>query len=598
MTCKYKYTTADRVCRHPVDGQESGGLCIFHSQKSPGKYEQFLKDLAVLIDETEARDSSAEYYDFEGFVFRETNFSGKVFSKPANFQRCKFGDYANFQNCVFTNNTNFRYSEFGDHANFQDSIFGDHTNFQDGTFGNHANFWKIKFGNNTNFRGRQFGIESRFWESVFGTGASFWKSVFSSDANFSRADFGDRAEFGMSTFGENAQFCESSFGKFANFSKSNFGTNADFSKSKFDHKARFLENTMGNGAIFDSCEFSGDTLFQSSVFKGGASFEKCKIDGQFEFFEVKLKGIGKFNEIAGSGTLLLSSIVAPESGAPLLQFRKTKSITGRIFLNDFSLTRTSFLLSHLEAFHFGSVSWHGRIDAPPWDRKRKILTRKIVMYFGRDFRKGRSRNNRIMKNIRKFLMGKTLFQGLNHIRAWKTKRKLIIWDETRARPFRKEENANVEDLYTQLRRMFDAAKKYAYADACHYGELEMRRLSQGRIARHLGWEAWYKRIADYGMNWIKPISWAIGIWFLLILPGYAEALHNSGRLAYLTYCCDIFFLPEIKVVTEYYFRNSIFAPVKQLEVGPIALFSSFLSKLLVPVCFGFSVFAVRRKFRF
>jgi hypothetical protein len=388
-----------------------------------------------------------------------------------------------------------------------------------------TDFSKSTFSGNADFYDSSFAVNANFYDSSFSGVADFEISAFSGNANFNKSSFSKQPIFRACKFNGHASYSESVFSKGADFRVSSFSKNTDFRASRFSDRADFAESDFYDDAHFRESTFSDETIFYRISFYGVADFEKSTFSGKVDFDESSFSKRADFSRLNGDGQLIFNKVSCKTANGPLMKFCDINVFKGSILLKNMNLKKTSFMQSNLDGFRFSNVTWE------------------------RD-------------------------EG----------REMMLADEKEALEADGDEKIkDVMRLYTLLKTRFFEQKNFVHSDACHYGELEMRRELKGRLS----WEYLYKLVSDYGQNWCDPLLFAILIWVICLLCiGISDLLIGDSV--------------NLMLQLEYYIRFNLYMPVPAKKFGDISFpvaFFSWVSKILTSVLLVMSAFAVKRKFR-
>lgn len=179
----------------------------------------------------------------------------------ANFYNAKILNDTEFTGCIFQKKANFKYSKFQNSANFRFSTFQNIANFESSIFLRGSYFLKANFKDTTNFNFTSFGNNTSFNRVLFQKNAMFFSTTFNGDVDFMSAVFQNNAVF-----------------NFANFQNYAF-----FNETKFQNIVSFENSTFRRGANFGNCNFGSLSNFQSLKGKGELSFSYAQMSNVLNF---------------------------------------------------------------------------------------------------------------------------------------------------------------------------------------------------------------------------------------------------------------------------------------------------------------------------
>ena len=354
------------------------------------------------------------------------------------------------------------------------------------------------------FIGARFRDQANFQGALFQQGATFFGCVFDGAADFSWCHIGGKAYFWRSRFTGPVTFSNTTIEAnevpdsqrlppgHANFSWAFFSGGADFGRSQFGGKTWFWRTVFCADVTFEEANFQAVVIF------GGREYEVSL--SASDFHDGRLLGL-----LIGAGLMTPD----PETEPP--RFWHFKDVTNAENLKRL-LNEKRFDPRQVEEI---VAVWKGRAkpmfagtgDAP-------------VPFRGAVFGKPEE------SEFGEVGLERCLFAGCDVSKVDFTD---VRWDRLPTlfllggrRAVRDEHYANtvggyrlVEKLYRQLRKNYESKGAYAEAGDFHYGEMEMRRLAQPVVLRHVSLTALYKYLSGYGEQHGLALFWLLFFVFVL-----------------------------------------------------------------------------------
>jgi hypothetical protein len=462
------------------EGCDEVPVCLMHSldpaKAEPKLNKSFQRQIDAIL--TAAGPNSA---DFTQFVFlccdyhkhqflATCRFKGARFARNADFQEAKFTNGANFTNATFTHDANFTNATFSLGAHFPDALFAQKAEFGSTAFNQGTNFTNSKFIQNANFKNAVFTQNAHFRSALFTQNAEFESAEFIQAAIFTNATFNEEAHFQKATFRAGSYFDRTIFTKNCFFTNATFTQSANFTEVKFMLFSDFTGANFTENAEFWQAMFCEYTEFGYATFTQTVSFTQATFAKQVSFLRSEFLSAAEFRE-----TKFLQS--NPKEPGP--NFHRS------VFLEPDRVTFFKTDLSHA-LFHDCDVS-NINFKGVKWPRRKGSGKRMV-------------------------------FEELVTLSHLHTISLRLNEDSPEKRDYRL-----IAEIYQQLKKNYDEHKDYETAGDFHYGEMEMRRLTQrtGKFAtlrtwwhRNLSFTAWYKYASEYGENLQRPL---FGVVLTLVL---------------------------------------------------------------------------------
>jgi uncharacterized protein YjbI with pentapeptide repeats len=620
--------TSRRSCGEPLFDKNQR-LCLFHSKKDHWqKVQKFRQELDEKI-KRELSDKATDAVDLTGYIFPESDLSGKQFNKTLILRKAQFQGNTCFKGCKF----------LGPITDFSEAVFeGDVSDFSGDTHfaGERIEFSKARFASNKNlFSGAIFQAELiSFIEAQFQGARTDFSSIQVS---------GYKAYFNQAKFRSTTNdFTEAHFGsRFTQFEETEFsGDSTQFGEAEFNSKmtgfryAKFLSSST----TFDSAIFEGFfTFFQSARFEGDVSFGQAKFKSHSitDFTSVRFAGtetsfldtVFESNHVVFADTRFESN-ETDFGGARLRgrvtdfndsRFRGTVRFEGhpatsifgnvawmcnlhidqpaRFYFRHTNLSQVEFRGTDLRDIQFLDVKWHEsprRIYLPLLTQRRNCLFDEAVIR--NKFVWPEDERDRELQEEALSILYESVGIPRQDNTAAGTNRSGIsshekdTWKVDQRHPPGDLELVRV--AYRQLKQNYEANKNYAEAGDFYYGEMEMNRLKLPFLKRYFfSWEALYWITSGYGQRWQNSLVLAALIFFgLPILFLYTGldvlAQHNPLNADYWN-------------ALQFNFLQVTFQRDIHLLYGPSSLTRNIaiLESLLIPVMLTLSILALRRKFK-
>ena len=393
----------------------------------------------------------------------------------------------------------------------------------------------------------------------------FGSCVFTGEAFFSRAIFKQGADFSNAVFAEDADFNGALFSQLAHFTAVSFTGDALFGGAIFIDEAEF-----------SSAEFKGEAQFKGAIFKKAARFSYADFSLQARFEDVQFNGTANFSRCTflDLAEFRRASFDPQIEGEPSAVFSLAEfSKPGEIIFDDVDLSRALFHNCDVSEVSFtSSARWGTR------RRNRGLTVYEETIPYKHDFARRLERH------------------GQRDHRA-------------------------IAQVYQQLKKNYDARLDYWTANECHFGEMEMKRLTGPTSGKLLGLRRWfqsnlslvafYRWFSDYGNSYWKPMAWLLATLFLfaalLPLPGAGlmreKAKHTETYLS--VWRVQDGWTPNLWVEARL-FGKSIITSVdtatfqKAAEYTPAYPWGRVLAivaTLLTSTLFGLFLLAIRRQFK-
>ena len=557
--CDYK-TWERQKCTEEVISE--GNLCIFHDPDLNKDVEQLRTRLKErLSDQTEDPIRLDGTIFPDGHSFKDASFGQSISFRNAQFhgKRTSFsgaqfrGRETSFVGAQFYGEeTSFATAQFhGERISFVGAQFhGKETSFATAQFhGKRISFLRAQFhGKETSFVGAQFhGEETSFAGAQFrGDRISFLGAQFHDErTSFVGAEFrGDRISF------LGAQF----HGKEISFGSAQFhGRETSFLQAQF-----YAETTSFAGAQF----YGKETVFLQAQFNGkDTSFLDAQFDGestsfagaQFHSDETSFYGAQFHGRMLFKGNRPKQVFLNGRS-----DFRSINvGEKGELVFDWVDLSRTLFLQSTLAGVKFLDVAWDHRpewtIGPFQWRRWRSRV------YDEGDWREDRHDEKNREATDTKYL-------------------------------------AHLSRLYRALKAYYRESREYELVGHFHYGLMDVQwhqREERRKWKKWLSWQALYRYSSGYGEDYALA-----GLVLLGLLVAFGGCYWWAGVPS------------DPGLQTEPWWKQGLHALLYSFQAGTFGLVSFYdtptrlvgrylqlVESILVPVQFGFFLFALRNYFR-
>ncbi|MBI3587383.1 MAG: pentapeptide repeat-containing protein [Ignavibacteriales bacterium] len=362
---------------------------------------------------------------------------------------------------------------------------------------------------------------------------NFSHAIFQNGATFVKARIYNNTQFTGSHFYNETDFMGTQFDNEAFFNKAHFHNKVDFTWSQFKNGANFIQTRFHGTVDFRWAQFQDDTIFALAQFHDSVSFVKAKFHKNVDFQETQF-----------------STVVFSDS-----QFQASARFIGnkenRIFSNMHHADIRSVNFQKPDQVVFQTVDL-SKCSIINTDLSKVELTDVIWPIKGISFH----------------------FYSRN-----------VVYDEI-AENLKDKNYPLIEKVYRDLKKNYENRGSYGEAGDFHYGEMEMRRLSQKKFFQYVSLTSFYKYLSGYGEKHWRAIFWLV--FFLLIYLGiYRLIEYNSqpfweslGKSAFHT----------LEVVT--FQSDRLYAPAT-----PWGRLADMFLKIIVPLQATLTILAIKRKFK-
>ncbi|MGV9920403.1 pentapeptide repeat-containing protein [Streptomyces cellulosae] len=239
---------------------------------------------------------------FEGdAVFRSVTFEGGAW-----FESAAFRDAAGFESAAFRSDARFGSAVFEGDAKFGSAAFEGGAWFESAAFEGAAWFGSAAFKGVARFGSAAFRDAAGFESAAFEGGAWFEAAAFEGATWFRSADFADAAWFRSATFKRSVWFESATFKDNAGFESVTFKGGAWFGSVTFKGGAWFGLVTFEGAAVFESVTFGAAAWFRSATFEGSAMFRSVTFEGAATFESATFMEVDHFGPLVCAGHLVLS----------------------------------------------------------------------------------------------------------------------------------------------------------------------------------------------------------------------------------------------------------------------------------------------------
>jgi hypothetical protein len=496
---------------------------------------------------------------------------GAKFDGTADFGGAIFNGSAHFAGVAFNDRAWFAKATFNSDAWFTEVTFQGDAGFVETTFKRLAHLYKVRFNRIANFRRATFEEDAPFDQARFSAYADFDGAAFEGDAGFGGVTFNHGAGFDGAKFNGRAHFMRVVLNGSAGFAQVLFKDYADFSGARFEGNTRFDGAAFGHGAQFDEVAFEGYAGFNWTMFAGDAKFADVTFKG-----DTSVLGPVVVERLFDLDRAQFVSPVRIEADAGVLSCRRGRFPGGVrfglsravVWLDDSDLSVPSLLagLSFRPAegsFAPGSYSLMADLDAGFRSLEKflietgtvrgpaEIIERPRLLSLQRANVAGLTLVNVDLANCRfggAYNLDKLRLEagtdfGLSPAAAGWERRQVIAeesaWRAARVRPgrwitppsFDPDDPLQIVSpgaiavLYRALRKSREDAKDEPGAADFYYGEMEMRRHSdggsRGRATRYVLFAYWL--ISGYGLR-----AWRSLAALAVVTAAFAVAFHLWG----------------------------------------------------------------------
>ncbi|MBI3580298.1 MAG: pentapeptide repeat-containing protein [Ignavibacteriales bacterium] len=334
--------------------------------------------------------------------------------------------------------------------------------------------------------------------------------------------------FSKHIFDRAIDFKSALFKNSANFGGAIFQKEIDFSNSQFDGDVSFTNSHFKDDAIFSDVMFQRRALFLGTQFEDDVSFLATQFLNTVYFGKTKFKKEADFIVTNFGGHALFSNISfssTDQTSFNGIVFQKPEQVIFQIV----DLSKCSFTSTNLSKIGLTDIIWP--IKKGIFDRRK------------------------------------------------------IIYDEI-ANKAEEKNYAFVEKAYRDLKKNYENRGSYGEAGDFHYGEMEMRRLSQGRRQKYLSLTALYCLFSGYGEKYVRAIFW-LGAFLLVYIGTYWSIEYNS-----LPFRDGLWnsFVHALEVIT---FQRSQIYP----SVSPQGKLADMVLTIAFSLQATLTILAIKRKFK-
>jgi uncharacterized protein YjbI with pentapeptide repeats len=565
-----------KPCNRDPYPDDPKGYCICHSE-NPDKN---CREFAAEISQMRGRHN----YDFTKFVFFHVEpFAQVTFGAPVYFRRARFHGGADFRGAHFKDDADFRGAQFEGIAEFNGAVFELDAHFAAHNWRDSDEFIPTTFLAAV-FLDAAFKRGVVFAEAIFQGQVDFRCKVFGGEANFQGARFEYGADFSGTTFHGSALFGPSggrgqmpaistTFRMSADFSAVNFRGGADFTRAKFEGKADFGAAGLHGTGTLRPVTFKGPALFRVASFVS-ATFRGARFQDRADFHEATFLGAAEFQPAVGSLSDIERTTFAKEAdfgGAVfegtadffLAEFEARADFVAVSFRRETTFQFTAFqgqaqfsLANFDDRADFGGARFKLEAsfvgDGNNWvfsreseanfgeinfEQPQEVAFRHAYLgkarFIGTDVSRASFTEVTWAQRLlwepycrpllrRKDRLGKWLRRIYRRWRSWaKPRGRWAVWDELAAGQ-KDKRHGLISKLYRQLKYNYEEERDPITAGDFHFGEMEMRRLSDPVVNRLF--LRLYRSISGYGEDYILPL-----FWISFFIFGFA-ALFFSGWL--------------------------------------------------------------------
>lgn len=126
-------------------------VCLMHSQNSDKDNLAFQQEIEAITNEISQNHRPEDTYDFSGFVFPESHYSGITYAHKVIFNGAMFKRSTTFRDSVFTQGARFINTTFEQNVDFFNSTFRQRADFSIATFNQFAGFHVVEFTKEASF---------------------------------------------------------------------------------------------------------------------------------------------------------------------------------------------------------------------------------------------------------------------------------------------------------------------------------------------------------------------------------------------------------------------------------------------------------------
>lgn len=292
--------------------------------------------------------------------------------------------------------------------------------------------------------------------------------IFEKDVNFYNALFVGAADFTQAEFKREARFLATHFEGDTHFMGTKFREKASFYAAQFHNKADFNSAQFDGEAWFEYVEFQNEVDFMNGLFKGVTYFIIPKFHRSATFFKARFQDkvyfVGGDRLYRGKTNVFSNSHVTDMRE---VFFQKPD----QVIFQTVDLRNCLFSNTNLSKVEFTDIIWP-------------------------------------IKGVSFHFYSRT-----------------VVYDEIIEKP-EKEEYPFIEKLYRDLKKNYENRGSYGEAGDFHYGEMEMRRLSQKPVFCYVSLLWLYKTLSGYGEKYWRALFW-LGAFLLVYLGAYRFIEYNA-----------------------------------------------------------------------
>jgi uncharacterized protein YjbI with pentapeptide repeats len=420
------------------------------------------------------------------------------------------------------------------------------------------------------FSGARFREQATFRGAHFKQGANFFDCVFDGGADFSWCHVFGKAYFWRSRFAGPAVFSDATvvplevpdshrlYPGEANFSWATFAGRADFGRTRFGGKSWFWRTVFGADVTFEEAKFEAGVVF------GGRAHEVCLSAADFS------DGV-LLRLLIGAGLMTPDRETEP----PLYWHFKDVADAEKLrrLLSDLKLhpRQVDEIVGVWKASARpmfagpggGPVPFRGAVFGKPEESAFGGVSLERCLFADCDVSK----------------------VDFTDVRWWHRPTWLLLGGRQAVRDEQYASTASdyrvVEKLYRRLRKNYEGKGAYADAGDFHYGEMEMRRLAQPAVLRHISLAALYKYLSGYGEQHGLALFWLLFFVFVLF-PALYLLVGAIGEPAGAV-------LHSLEVST-------FLKPESAAAVPTVGRFVEGCERIVVPVQAGLFLLAIRRQY--
>lgn len=297
------------------------------------------------------------------------------------------------------------------------------------------------------------------------------------------------------------------------FSGHVFDKNVDLSKAIFTGKANFRDVKFNGDNYFRITKFLGRTDLSQTIFTGKADFQGAEFNGKALFRATKFLGDAEFGHSTFLNVTFMNTLFNGETSFILTLFKNEA--------NFYNVKFSEVLF--LDVTFLGSVSFLG-------SNENKVFSNtKLTVFWDVIFKKPEEASFQ-MVDFSKCSFTNTDLSRVELLNiSWLIKKIVLdsrkaLYDENALDA--KKKYQLIEKTYRDLKKNYENRGSYGEAGDFHYGEMEMRRLSQKGISRYVSFLWLYKVLSGYGEKHWRAIFW-LGAFLLAYLGAYRFIEYNA-----------------------------------------------------------------------